>query len=114
MELDFEGCSNDDYFGCHIMEQVSNSTRSIQNDVFGQYEHSLQICTVSMENHEGITGSNLTPEKIVHEDELKRGDKVTKEMDEVREGNEEVHEKGHIIHYQDANIFEEDATCSTH
>ncbi|PON84435.1 hypothetical protein TorRG33x02_197680 [Trema orientale] len=110
MELDFEGCSNGDYFGCHILEQVSNSTRSVQNDVFGQYEHPLQICIVSIENHEGITGSNPTPEKIVHEDELERGDKVTEEMNEVREGSEEVHEEGHIIPYQDANIFEEDVT----
>ncbi|PON36962.1 hypothetical protein PanWU01x14_324100, partial [Parasponia andersonii] len=63
-----------------------------------------------MKNHEEIIDSNPTPKKIVHEDELEGGDKVTEEINEVRNGGEEVHNKGHIIPYQDANVFEEDVT----
>ncbi|PON58728.1 hypothetical protein PanWU01x14_164640 [Parasponia andersonii] len=87
IELEFEGYSNNDYFGCHIMEQVSNSARFVRNGVFDEYEYPLQTCTISMENHKGITSP--TPEKIVYEDELEGGDKVIedKKINQIIKGS---------------------------
>ncbi|XP_062088889.1 uncharacterized protein LOC133795455 [Humulus lupulus] len=83
------GSFYDNYFGCHIIEQVSNEDLA--------------------QNNGDIIGSNPTPNDIVHEggdNVLEECDKLVEENNNVTEGGHNVVESGHIVPYQNFDIGE--------
>ncbi|XP_062088953.1 uncharacterized protein LOC133795522 [Humulus lupulus] len=83
------GSFYDNYFGCHIIEQVSNEDL--------------------VQNNGDIIGSNPTPNDIVHEggdNVLEECDKLVEENNNVTEGGHNVVESGQIIPYQNFDIGE--------
>ncbi|XP_060974703.1 uncharacterized protein LOC133039773 [Cannabis sativa] len=88
------GSFYDNYFGCHIIDQVPNDPSYVPNEDIPQ-------------SGEGIIGSNPTPDDIVHEsgnNELQECDKVVEENNDVIE-NDIVVGGGQIIPYQHYDMF---------
>lgn len=63
---------------------------------------------VRLTNNKGLTGSNLTPRKIVDENVHEGGENVIKENDNMLEGGSDIPSEGQIIPYQQINRFDED------